>query len=514
MMRLISIAALLFVAGSVFAQEPLDALRYSMTGYGGTARAIAIGGAITSLGGDLSAASVNPAGLAFYRTHEFVLTPSFSFGSLKTNYLNTDAKGKNTTPDFNNIGLILPKGGSWNGNWRNFTYGVGMNKTVNFSNTQKLSGLNTESSYSEKYLEELINNNVTDPNLAARNFPFGSSLAFNTYLVDTISGPNGTVNGYRSLATPQTGVSQEQTITTKGRINELFVAASANYMDRLYLGGSLVFSQLRFERNSSFKESDATKKANNFNYFQVDEFLSTEGVGVGVKLGIIVRPVDRIRIGISYHSPVLYNMDDRYNSKVTTDLEGYQGNGVLTQSSADFNNGEDGQYQYDFVNPMRIMAGFSYVFQEVEDVTQQKGFISADVEYINHAKSKFRQPGSQGNSNNGSSYLQEVNDAIANQFKSALNFRVGGELKFNTFMTRLGFNMMTNAYAIESLKARQMNISGGIGYRNRGYFIDLTYVQALTKDASFPYRLDNGFFAPGLISGSRGTILTTIGLKF
>ncbi len=510
-MRLISLAALLIIAEFIYAQEPLDALRYSMTGYGGTARARAIGGAMTSLGGDLSAASVNPAGLAFYRTHEFVLTPSYSFGSLKTNYLNSDAKGKSSTPDFNNIGLILPKGGSWNGKWRNFTYGVGMNKTVNFSNTQKLSGLNTESSYSEKYLEELINNVVTDPNVAAQNFPFGSSLAFNTFLVDTISGPNGTINGYRSLSTPQTGVNQEQTITTKGRINELFVAASANYMDKIYLGGSLVFSQLRFERNSSFKESDATKLKNNFNYFQTDEFLSTEGVGVGVKLGIIVRPVDRIRIGLSYHSPILYNMDDRYNAKVTTDLEGYQGNGVLSQSSTDFTNGENGQYQYDYVNPMRIMAGISYVFQEVEDVTQQRGFISADVEYINHAKSKFRQP---GNSNNGSSYLEEVNDAIANQFKSAINFRLGGELKFKTFMTRLGFNMMSNAFATESLKARQMNISGGVGYRNRGYFVDLTYVHALTKDASFPYRLDNGFYAPGMISGSKGMLLATIGLKF
>ncbi|MEY4627906.1 MAG: hypothetical protein RLZZ595_232, partial [Bacteroidota bacterium] len=47
-MRLISLAALLIIAEFIYAQEPLDALRYSMTGYGGTARARAIGGAMTS----------------------------------------------------------------------------------------------------------------------------------------------------------------------------------------------------------------------------------------------------------------------------------------------------------------------------------------------------------------------------------------------------------------------------------------------------------------------------------
>ncbi len=62
-----------------------------------------------------------------------------------------------------------------------------------------LSGLNNQSSYSEKYLEELINNNVTDPNDAANNFPNGASLAFNTYLIDTIQGSGGSVAGYRSL---------------------------------------------------------------------------------------------------------------------------------------------------------------------------------------------------------------------------------------------------------------------------------------------------------------------------
>ena len=50
------------------AQEPADALRFSNTVPSGSARVQAVGGAMGSLGGDVTAAFVNPAGLAFFKT--------------------------------------------------------------------------------------------------------------------------------------------------------------------------------------------------------------------------------------------------------------------------------------------------------------------------------------------------------------------------------------------------------------------------------------------------------------
>lgn len=488
-----------------------------MTGHGGTARSRAIGGAIVSLGGDISTAIVNPAGLGLYKTNEFVFSPSLSFGSTKINYLNNQTKDNKFNADFSNIGLILAKSGSRDGRWRNFTFGIGMNKTVNFGNSTKLYGKNNQSSYSEKYLEELINNNVTDPNKAAKDFPYGSSLAFNTYLVDTLSGPGNTIRGYRSLSTPQTGVIQDQKTITKGGMQDLYLAGSANFEDKIYFGGSVVFSKLRFERTNKFRESDATQnKSNKFNYFETTEYLNSDGVGIGVKLGAIVKPTDKLRIGLAFHSPTFYNMDDRYSTTITTDLEGYQSKGTLTQTSLDFNGGELGQFQYNYINPMRFMFGISYVINEVEDITKQKGFISADIEYLDYKTSKFEASTSYTNTSppSGEDYLNEVTSAIKNQFKSAMNLKLGGELKFKTIMTRLGFNYMGNPYETSDLKANQMNISGGIGYRDMGFFIDLTYVQQLSKDNTFPYKLDNGFFAPGYIKGSRGNLIATIGLKF
>ena len=64
---------------TLFAQEPADALRFSWYTSSGTARQQAVGGAMASLGGDITAAYVNPAGLGFYKTGDFVLTPGFNF---------------------------------------------------------------------------------------------------------------------------------------------------------------------------------------------------------------------------------------------------------------------------------------------------------------------------------------------------------------------------------------------------------------------------------------------------
>ena len=48
-------------------KQPEDALRYSFYPQNGSARNLAIGGAMGSLGGDITATYVNPAGLGFYK---------------------------------------------------------------------------------------------------------------------------------------------------------------------------------------------------------------------------------------------------------------------------------------------------------------------------------------------------------------------------------------------------------------------------------------------------------------
>jgi hypothetical protein len=497
---------------AVSAQEPADALRYSWLSNGGTARHQAIGGANVALGGDLSSIFYNPAGLAMYRTGELVLTPGYGMMRNNAGYLGSESVQRTSQLRIGATGVVLPLNSGSGGKIKNVSVGFGINRVADFNNSVYYQGRNNSSSYSEKYLEELINNNVTDPNAAAEDFPYGASLAFNTYLIDTVSGPGGVLAGYRSLATPSTGLNQSQTIDTRGGINEFGLGISANMGDRVFFGGSLNWAVLNYERESQFREEDASSNTrNNFKYFTVDEYLSTTGVGINLKLGLIVRPVDQLRIGLALHTPTLYNMKDMYATTITADLEGYAGTGSQTQSSRDFNNGSDGEFIYNFSNPLRLMGGISYVFSEDADISRQRGFISADIEYLNYQGSTFS---ASDVSNNVGSYFTELNQAVDRVYRSAINARVGGELKFETFMVRGGFAYFGNPYASGHEAAKRMNISGGLGYRNKGKFIDLTYVHQLTGDQYYPYRLDNGTFSSVDLRNGTGTVLLTFGFKF
>ena len=64
------------------AQNELDALRYSNTGTGGTARSYAMANAFGALGADLSAFHINPAGLGLYRKSEVSIGLGNEFNSL------------------------------------------------------------------------------------------------------------------------------------------------------------------------------------------------------------------------------------------------------------------------------------------------------------------------------------------------------------------------------------------------------------------------------------------------
>ena len=72
-----------------------SALLFSQTTYGGSARVQGLGNAFTSLGGDISSISMNPAGLGFYNRSEISFTPAINFQNMTSNYLKyetTDGK--------------------------------------------------------------------------------------------------------------------------------------------------------------------------------------------------------------------------------------------------------------------------------------------------------------------------------------------------------------------------------------------------------------------------------------
>ena len=81
MKKIIIAFSCIFAFAYAEAQNEIQALRYSQYTLFGTARYQGMGGAMDALGGDFSAASVNPAGLGIYRKSEASFTPSFVIAS-------------------------------------------------------------------------------------------------------------------------------------------------------------------------------------------------------------------------------------------------------------------------------------------------------------------------------------------------------------------------------------------------------------------------------------------------
>ena len=80
-MRFLLTSSILCACMLVHAQSVTDALRYSTYDVLGTARSVAVGGSMSAIGADFSMLSSNPAGVAAYRSSEFMITPSLFINS-------------------------------------------------------------------------------------------------------------------------------------------------------------------------------------------------------------------------------------------------------------------------------------------------------------------------------------------------------------------------------------------------------------------------------------------------
>ena len=104
---LLSAAAFCTIAlGQVFGQGVFTGYELSDFQREGTARSVAMGNAMTALGGDLGAVAINPAASAVFRYNEFAFTPAVTSVNTDTKYLGVGTNVNKATFGFSNIGGI------------------------------------------------------------------------------------------------------------------------------------------------------------------------------------------------------------------------------------------------------------------------------------------------------------------------------------------------------------------------------------------------------------------------
>lgn len=463
---LLSVIAIVAFTKDSFAQYSQDAIRFSTFQTGSTSRIKAIGNAGTAVGGDLSSISGNPAGLGFFTHSEISITPEFNGSKVNSTYLGQFGNDSKSNLNFNNASVVIyqrlntPKGRDKTKGWLSFNYGAAYSRTNNFYENITYGGKNASNSIGD-YYASLANANgqVNQGGL--------DDWAYQQNLIDSYSTTGGG-SEYRRNAFGT--VDQLSNTIRSGGQSEVNLAFGANYSNKLYLGLGLSLSDIRYNSYSVFNETgNANILVNNigtnvgFNSGFVQDQI-TKGSGGNVKLGLIYKPINTLRLGFTVTSPTFYSIDDSYDESLAT---------KFNNGSAFANGPQDYSLSYNMRTPFKFTGGAAIFIGKY-------GFISGDVDYIDYKTTHI--------SSNDSYTADFDNGNIKALYRSTINAHVGAEARLNSMLYLRG------GYSVQGSPLKQngsdiKTVTGGIGVRFGNYYVDATYAHLSGSQTVYPYEI-------------------------
>lgn len=493
MARVILIITFLITTGHlIYSQNDVDALRYSSTTFGGTARYMAMGGSFGALGADFSVLSSNPGGIGLYKKSEFTFTPAYYLAKTNSNYNGMESYDNRSNFNVSNVGFVFASDRNEKSVVKNWQFAIGMNRLNNFNNRMIMQGFNAENSIIDTYVESA--NGIQFQNIendSYGEYAYDLNLAWNTYAIDTIP---GTLDQYFGAIPPGGGIFQRKDVETWGSMNELLFSFGTNISDRLYLGASFAFPFIRYFEQSTYAETDVENNVPGFQSIYVFEDLRTNGAGFNMKFGMILRVTDFLRIGGGIHSPTWYGMRDYWNTEMGTEFD----NNEYYSSNSPY-----GSYDYNLETPWRVNASVAAVLWRFI-------LLNAEYEYVDYSAARFRSP--------GYNYIDE-NDAINVKYTKGNNIKLGTELRFGYFAIRGGFGYYGSPFAEdengESINdGEKLYYSGGFGFRDKNFFVDLAYVRSESKEDYYLYGSENIAVNPVKNKYFTNNVLLTLGFRY
>ncbi|MFA4852772.1 MAG: hypothetical protein WC599_09660 [Bacteroidales bacterium] len=480
-LKILIAGAAIMISIVVNAQSDIDALRYSMIYFGGTARYSSMGGAFGAVGADFSTLSTNPAGLGVYRKNEITFTPSVYAGKTSSVYNGKTTEDMKYNFNLSNFGMVYAlKTNKRNDEvgWKSINIAFGLNRYNNFHNRMNIEGQNNQNSMMTMYLDNA--QGVSTDNLD----PFSTELAFNTHLIDTLNGATDYI-----CNVPNSGINQRKTIETKGAMQEMVFALGANYNNKLFIGGTFGFPYVRYLEQSTYKEMDSDT-ITDFKSFTLNEDLTTTGSGFNFKFGLIYVPVDiemlKVKIGAAVHTPTFFAMHDEWSKTMKSSFE----NGNHSAGSP------QGSFDYQLTTPMRVVGSIAFQIG-------QYGTISADYEFVDYSEARLR--------SESYKYFDE-NDNIQAKYTATNNIRIGAEAALGLFSLRGGYAIYGSPYKSGINDGKKTAISGGFGIIDKDYFIDFGYVYSKAEEDYYLY--NSSHVNPVNNEMTSHNFLITLGLKF
>ncbi|TKC06774.1 hypothetical protein FA048_16365 [Pedobacter polaris] len=498
---LMFVVAIVATTSNTYAQYASDALRFSQTNYGSTSRFKAMGNAQIGVGGDMSSLGGNPAGLGLFTKSEFSLTPEFNQGSMDATYLNQNTNTNKSQLNINQLGAVFyapmykQKGQDTKKGLISAVFGIGYSRNNDYNTEINYGGNNNKNSIADYFAE--IAGSTLPSNLAEGSL---ERMAYDNYLIsyDNVAGnyfPETFADATQSNA-------QRKNEVKSGSVSEFNFSAAANISNQIYIGASLGLVDLRYTTDAQYEEAGKAREYDgtgaltgaNINYkLLFNQSQITKGSGVNGRIGVIVRAAEGLRLGATLQTPTWFVIDDSYT-------EGLDNRGTIRGTT----NTETYDFTYNLRTPLKGSLGASYVIGS-------QAIISADVDFIDYASTRLS-----SNSGNGDNDLFRRNNAdIRNNYKSAVNYRVGGEYKINNLSLRAGYGLNGSPYKTDEDGFFDTKMySGGLGYRVNNYYVDLAYQRVETNNTFSPYNLSTGTEPTADVKNTRNNVFLTLGLRF
>jgi hypothetical protein len=463
-----------------------DALQFSQNFAGGTARYTSMGGAFGALGGDISALSINPAGIAVYQKGVFTFSPGYNKYISKTRYYGTDRKEFGNNLSIDNLGMVAAIK-SKNKQLVNFNFGFGFNRIADFNSYRIFEGINPGSSLVDYFLEEARGNNPYNLD------PYVEGLAYNGYVIDLDTSALPNLN-YITDMPPADETYQKRITEINGRINEWTIAFGANYAHTLYVGGAVGLQSIFYEESFNHRESDFIY--DNELLFDYYRYNSYRGKGYNFKFGFIFKPVQLVRIGGAIHTPTVISIDREYDGSLYS---------VFASPSNIYPTDQNGNYydmglnDYKLVTPLKAIASIGLQFKSL-------ALVSFDYEYIDYSQIRYRESTDLND-------MDEINVLFSDYLKPAGNIKTGAEIKLGDFSFRGGYTHYGSPYGKNDFNsdAKHYSVSCGLGFRVNDLFFDIAYRYSVKEELFRAY----DYFDSFVDSEYRiSKIIATIGFRF
>ena len=317
------------------AQSASDGFRFSQPDMKGTARYMGMGGAFGALGGDLSSISTNPAGIGVYRRNEIGITMDIDIQTATSETQGMKNTQNQTKVLLNNVGGVA----SWNlmnSVMPNLNVGFTYNRTASFnahytgvvpklsnSLTNYIAGISNHEGLTVADVETVFDSDgfvafdPYNPNDGGIQAPWLSILGYDSYFISPI-GDEDQPNWIGQWGTNTSGSGAFDVLTTGG-VNEYNIAVGGNIANKVFWGVDFGIVDMDYSitalwgenlQNAMIDVEDNIKEttAN----WKISNYYNASGTGYNVKVGFIYRPIQELRIGLSFASPTWYSINESY----------------------------------------------------------------------------------------------------------------------------------------------------------------------------------------------------------